>query len=1027
MKAKYIQSSGRAIAVLLLSGGLLCSGPAGLRAAELQVQTVQTERMAVSGTIIDDSGLPVIGAGIFEKGTTNGTVTDIDGRFSITVSENAVLTVSCVGYVTQEVQTAPGQTNLDIVLEQDSEMLEEVVLIGYGETTRKNFTGSVATVDMENSPISMISSSNIYNILNGTAAGVYITSSGEAGGTPSIQIRGQRSIGSTTAEPLLVVDGVIFSGSINDLDVSSIESVQVLKDASTLASYGTRAANGVIMVTTRKGERGKPVINFSPSVSISGIGYKPKMRDGQGYKELMNLRSGLAPDADPTWMSDLERANYDAGTTTDWMDYVTRTGVLQNYSLNFSGATDLSNYFLSYNYWDQKGIYQGDNYKRHTITAKVSTKINKHIEIGANMTLAFNSSDGTRPSYGTAVTMTPFGEPELKNGGMRKYPDGKELTTVNPLWNTFNGVDNWSEGSNTNLGGFLNIKIPWVEGLSYRLTGSYSRRTNERNYFVHENNFPELSLGDDGYTNEVFKSHLIDANGYVSTSKYNTWILDNILNYSRTFGKHYVNATLVYTRDETTWTSRRVSGSDFRGVGNTLLGVYGLPNAEVQKVDSYRDVRTANIGYLARLNYSFADKYHLNLAVRRDGASVFGANRKWGTFPSVGLAWSMDRENFMKPARFIDELKIKASWGKNGNQSISAYSTLSPVSMGRNGGYIYWFDNEVAYGQAITAIGNPDLGWEETTSINGGFESSMFKGRLMMDLNVYQSTTTNQIFDRTIAPMGSGMTSQKATMGRIDNWGIEFNASGTILRSGDWNWSGNLVFSLNRNKLVDLYGNGEDDIANSLFLGESLGAIYGYVWDGVVQKGEENYMNNMTAAPGDAKYKDLTGEGDLTEADRRILGFSKENFRLSMSHTVSWKNLSLYVLFNGVFGGGKYGKAVNNSAYLTEDTYFYHNTLDHPYWTEDNPSSTYPSYSYNNSRFTALQDYTFIRLQDLNLSYTFSKKLIGKIGLEGLRVYVSASNLFCWAPFWEFSDPEVRSYSAAQLPRSVTFGLNIKF
>ena len=1014
----------KAVFALLLCAGLMTSGAAGLYAAQTSVQAPQIQKKTVSGIVKDAAGLPVIGASILEKGTTNGTVSDVDGSYSLTVADNAVLEVSCISFVSREIPAT--STKIDIVLEEDRELLDEVVVIGYGETTRKNFTGSVAKVELKDSPIALIPSSNVYNLLNGTAPGVYVNPTGVAGGTPSIMVRGQRSI-SGNSNPLIVLDGVIFNGGINEIDVSTIESVSILKDASTLASYGTRAANGVVMVTTKKGELGKPVINFSPNLTLSTIGYKPQMRSPEGYKELMNRRSGLAPDADPIWMSDLERNNYNTKDYTDWMDYVTRTGVTQNYSLSFSGATNNSNYYLSFNHWDEKGIYQGDNFKRNTLNIKVSTKVNKSIEIGANANITYNGSEGVRPSYGSAVTMSPFGEPELKNGNMRKYPDGKEVTTVNPLWNTYNGVDSNSKGSSQVLGGYLNIKFPFLEGLSYKITGTYSRRSNESTYFTHENNYPEITLGDEGYTTDVYKQHLIDTNGSLNMSTTDNWVLDNILTYTKNFGRNYVNATLVYTRDETVTDSRGVTGSDFTGVGNTLLGIYGLPNAEVQKISSMSNVRTANIGYLARLNYSYADKYHVNLAVRRDGASVFGDNMKWGVFPSIGFAWSLGREDFMKSASFLDDLKLKVSWGKNGNQSISAYSTLSPVSMGRNGRNIYYFGNEVSYGQRITSIGNPDLGWEETTSYNGGFETSMFKGRLTADVNLYKSVTTNQIFNRTIAPMSSGMTSQKATMGQIDNWGLEAMINGVIIRRGDWSWNTGVTFSLNRNKLVDLYGNGEDDIANSLFLGKSLGAIYGYKWIGVVQKGEEKYMSNITANPGDAKYADLNGDGKLTEDDREILGYSKEAFRMSMNHTVRWKSLTLYMLFNGTFGGGQYGYASNNSAYLTEDSYFYHNTLEHPYWTEENPSDVYPKYSFSDNRFRALQRYTFIRLQDVNLSYAFSQNVVNKIGVGGLSVFMSASNLFCWAPDWEFSDPAVRSYSSPQLQRSVTFGLNLKF
>lgn len=909
-------------------------------------------------------------------------------------------------------------------------ILDEIVIIGYGTTTRQNFTGSVATVKVEDSPVSLTSTTNVMNLLRGTVAGVSLNQSGEAGAIPRMMIRGQRSISitdRTSTDPLIVVDGLIFNGTINDLDVNSIEDVTVLKDASTLATYGTRAANGVVMITSKKGKRGKPVITFNPSLAVSTPNYRPNMRDANGYFELMNRRSGLTSDANPTWMGELERANYDQGKTTDWVDYVTRTGVVQNYSLGFSGATDNNNYYLSVGHWDQKGTYYGDNYKRTTFVARVNTVINQYVDIGANVNLAYNNSDGIRPSYGAAVTLTPYGEPLLKNGNMRKFPDGREQTVTNPLWNTFNGVDNETVGSTVVSGGFLNIKIPKVEGLSYKITGSYTIRSSESRRFTHETNFPEMNLGEDGYTTEVYDSHLRDANGYIRNTDIKSWVLDNIVTYNRTIRNHYINATFVYTRDALQTEEKDVSGSDFRGVGNTTLGVLGLPNAEVQKVNTFSNTLKANIGYLGRINYSYENKYHLNLAVRRDGSSVFGRNKKWGTFSSVGGAWTVSSERFMKDIRQIDNLKLKLSWGKNGNQSLSPYRTLSPVNMGRGGNQVYYFGGDVAYAQLITALGNPELGWEETASLNYGFEADLWRHRLHMDVNIYTSATRNQIFSRRIPPMGSGLTSQDATMGQVNNRGVEINLSGLVVNKRDFAWNAGLIFTLNRNKLVDLYGDGQDDITNSLFIDKSLGAIYGYVWDGIVQAGDEHYVSNLVATPGDAKYADLNNDGQLTADDRKILGYSKENFRMSMTHTFTYRNFDLYLLVNSIFGGRGYGMASNNSAYLTDDTYFYHNTLDHPYWTPENPSSEYPRWSFMDSRFVALQAYTFVRLQDVNLSYTFDSDMLGKYGVNGLKLYLSCSNLFFYAPYWEGSDPEIRSFNAAQLQRTLTFGLNFKF
>ncbi|GHV50864.1 SusC/RagA family TonB-linked outer membrane protein [Bacteroidia bacterium] len=992
----------------------------------------------ITGTVTDPSGEPIIGANVVEKGTTNGVITDTDGKFSLNVSSNAVLQISYIGSVTQEIAVG-NRTRIDVTLKEETFGLDEVVVIGYGTTTRQNFTGAVANVKIEDSPAALTSTSNVLNLLNGTVAGINLNKSGsagagQAGSNPSMLIRGQKSISiqdESSTNPLFVVDGIIFNGTLNDIDVNSIEEVTVLKDASTLATYGTRAANGVLMITTKKGKQGKPVINFNPSIAISSPNFRPKMRDAQGFNELMNRRAGLPADADPTWMTDLERANYNAGKTTDWLDYITRTGVTQNYSLSFSGATDNSNYYLSAGHWDQKGMYYGDNYQRNTFAARVNTIINKYIDLGANVNLAFNSSDGTRPSYGQAVFLTPFGEPELKNGNMRKFVDGKETTTTNPLWNTFNGVDHEVNGSTVVLGGFLNIKIPKVEGLSYKITGSYTKVASDTRHFVHESNFPEISLGDNGYTTEIFDSHLRDANGYQRTNGVSSWVLDNIVTYYRTIENHYINATLVYTRDAQTTDNTYITASDYRGVGNTLLGFYGLNNADVQKISTYNNqltnMRKSNIGYLGRLNYSYNNKYHLNFAVRRDGSSVFGKSNKWGTFPSIGGAWTVSSESFMKDMKQIDNLKLKLSWGKNGNQSLVPYSTLSPVNMGRGGNQVYYLGGNVAYAQQITALGNATLGWEETASLNYGFETDLFSRRLHADVSIYSSATTNQIFSRRIPPMGSGLTQQRATMGQVNNKGVEATFSGILMKKKDFTWNAGLIFTLNRNKLVDLYGDGQDDITNNLFIGKSLGAIYGYVWDGIVQKGNENYVSNLVATPGDAKYADLNGDGQLTADDRKILGYSKENFRMSMTHTFSYKNFNLYLLINSTFGGHGYGMEQNNSAYLTDDTYYNHNTLDHPYWTPENLSDKYPRWSFMDNRFRALQAYTFVRLQDLNLSYTFSNNLLNKVGVTGLKLYLSGTNLFFYAPEWVGSDPEVRGYNYAQLQRTFTFGLNFKF
>ncbi len=986
---------------------------------------VSTQQKQVSGKVTDSQGLPLPGVTVLIKGTTNGTITDTEGNYSFSnIPENATLQFSFVGMRAQEV-VVNNQAQIDVVLEEESIGLEEVIAIGYGTTSRQNFTGSVTTLKIEDSPAALSSTTNALSLLRGTTSGVNLTQTGEAGEVPDILIRGQKSI-SGGSNPLFIVDGVIFSGELNDIDINNIESITVLKDATSLAAYGSKAANGVVMITTKKGKTGKPSIMFDSSVAVSSPNYRPKMRDPQGYLELMNRRSGYAPDADPAWMSALERANYNAGETMSWLDYIERTGVLQNYSLSFSGATDYTNFYLSGGLQDQKGNYYGDNYSRNTFTAKVSTNIADFIEIGANASTIMNNYDGVSPNYGAAIHLTPYGEPLLLNGEMRKHADGKDVTAVNPLWNTYNGVDHEMKRRTNILGGFIDIDIPKVDGLSFRINGSYTLRSSDTKHFTHENNYPEMSLGDDGYTTEIFDMHLIDANGYIIENSNTSWVLDNILNYTREIGEHYINASLVYTRNSTNIENKRISGSDFTGIGNTILGVYGLPNAEVQKINNYDYSLHNDIGYLARMNYSLKNTYHLNISTRYDGSSVFGADKKWGFFPAVGGAWTISNESFMKNIHTINNLKLKLSWGLNGNQSLAPYGTLSTVAMGRGGENIYYF-GDVVYGQSLSTLGNSELGWESTTSVNYGFESDLLNRRLHVEFDGYKSITEDQIFERVIPVMGTGLTSQYATMGRVDNWGAEVNISGLAVNRGDFQWNTGFIFYINRNKLVELYGDGQDDITNSLFLGKSLGAIYGYQWDGVVQEGEENYLSNISATPGDAKYADLSGDGQLTAADRTILGYSKENFHMSLTNTFSYKNFDVYVLINGIFGGNGYGMAQNNYYYLTADGYFYNNTLDHPYWTPENNSTEFPRWDYMDEKFTALQSYGFIRLQDVNLAYNFNSNMLSKYGLRGLKLYVTCSNLLFYSPHWEGSDPEVRSFNVAQLPRTFNFGLNLKF
>jgi outer membrane receptor protein involved in Fe transport len=488
------------------------------------------------------------------------------------------------------------------------------------------------------------------------------------------------------------------------------------------------------------------------------------------------------------------------------------------------------------------------------------------------------------------------------------------------------------------------------------------------------------------------------------------------------------------------------TGSDFAANGNTTLGMWGLHKATVQKVNLYgidgqgeTANERANIGYYGRLNYSFGDKYFFTGSYRRDGASVFGANNKWANFFAAGVAYKISNEPFFN-IDAINSLKLKLSWGQNGNQGISPYGTLSTVANAASGGSRYEFTNTgstINYGLFQSALGNADLGWETTESWNAGFESEILNSRILFDLDVYFSKTTDQIFTRNIPAM-TGFNTIKTSMGQVNNTGIEFKINTVNIKSSDWYWNTTFTFWKNNNKLVHLYGddlNGDgkedDDIANSLFIGKSLGAIFGYDQDGIVQTEDTEYIGLTGAAPGAPKYRDHDNVPGITAADRIILGYTKENFRSSLSNIAGYKNIELYVMVSGVFGGNDHYLKSNTAAYLTSGTGLFNaNMTSKPYWTAENKSNVYPSAIFaGDGRYQALQSRGFVRIQDISLSYTFNKKLIDIIKINSLKAFFSIQNLATFTQ-WFGGDPETGTpvrENTYPVPSTFSVGVNATF
>lgn len=1021
-------------------GGVsLAKKETAFRIEKTSLEKAFQENVSVTGTITDAGTQQAIpGVNIIEKGTTNGTTTDADGRYALSgLDDDAVLIFSFIGYNTEEV-AVNGRSVIDIALQEDAETLEEVVVIGYGTAKRQDFTGSVSSVRLEDSPLSQIANLNVLQSLRGNVPGLDIGPTNSAGGQPSMMIRGQNSINGSN-NPLIVLDGVIFLGSLSDINPNDIATIDVLKDAVSAAAYGSRSANGVIAITTKKGKIGKPVITFNTYAGIQTWQNKPVMMKGEEWISVVNARNKYT-EGSTDWLKAGELENLEAGRETVWLDEVSRTGVIQDYQVGISGGAEKVNYYLSASYADNEGIIVGDDFTRKSILGKLNTAITDWLEVGVDASYAIRDYSGFAANVGSAQTMSPYGVMFRDDrGNLEKYPYTQ--SSVNPLWGVQDGTRENSDVRHAyRINAYATISVPWVKGLSYRINMLTNVNKNQSWNFTNENYFIAEGAGLDRYQPSTVVGFLTNAGGNINNNVTSSYVYDNILNYRNTFSKHSIEATAVATRDYRRYESVNSVGTDFALNGNTALGIWGQPKATVQRINMDVDERS-NIGYLGRLSYSFDDRYFFTSSYRRDGASVFGANKKWGNFAALGLAWKITNEEFLGSLGPLNNLKLKLSWGQNGNQGIDPYETLSTVLNGSASGNRYEFSNApgvIYYGLRQDALGNSNLGWESTDTWNVGFESSWLNGRLAADLDVYFSKTTDQIFERNI-PVMTGFKTILTSMGQVNNNGLELTLRSVNVRTSKLVWNSSVTYWLNRNKLVRLYGEDvdgdgveDDDIGSSLFVGKSLGAIYGYEQIGIVQEEDTEYIALTGAAPGAPKYRDLDGVEGITADDRKILGYDRANFRLNLSNTVSYGNFELYAMISGIFGGNNYYLKSNTAAYMTSGTgRFNDNLMSKPYWTPENRSNIYPSayFAGDGGRYLALQSRGFVRIQDISLAYTFNQPWVEASKIGALKVFCSIQNAATFTD-WVGGDPEegntVRE-NIFPVPTTYSLGANLSF
>ncbi len=739
----------------------------------------------VTGKVVDAKGEPVIGAGVQIKDSAIGVATDLDGQFSIHVADNATLVISSIGYKTVEVAVR-GQKTLNIVLEEDTLFLDDVVVVGYGTARKRDVSGAIASVNYGNdSNVASLPNPNALSALSSKVAGLSYAPTTSAAGdnTQTMTIRGKNSIptgGSMSAsaqsvnQPLLVIDGVLSYGSINSINTADIESIDVLKDASAAAIYGSRAANGVIIITTKRGTGGSPVVNFNGQVSISDWSRMPKMvSDKETFlKNRFYSKQGakVVDYKDKSW-SDFasldDAANFTGmlgareleawndGKWVNWLDEISRKGVGQKYDLSVSGGTERVNYYFSTDYTRQQGIRKGDDYEKLGAMLKMDFKVTDWLSLGAKANILASNSWGQSASIRYAMWYTPLSYVYARQEGFENwYNSHPDNNTASPFIgagknDSYAYTDRQSKSINLNGVAYAQVDFPFIPGLSYKITLQAQRNAGYSDVY----NKPEMSVSTEDITQMQNPMQYIGSvTGSISSSNYVAWNIDQILTWNRDFGRHHVDATVGYTREATNSNSL---GTDFTGYPiPTTLGVYNIETAN-SVTDTYRNrVETQAVGYLARLNYNFANKYYITGNFRRDGFSAFAPGHKWGNFFGASAAWVLSNEQFIKNLNFFDFLKLRLSWGQNGSRNISAgatQSTIEKLTSNSGAATMTWLGDVSTLGMTLSNLPNRSLTWATVEKMNLGIDFSFLQNRINGSIDLYTGRTTNMLVARSIS------------------------------------------------------------------------------------------------------------------------------------------------------------------------------------------------------------------------------------------------------------------------------------
>jgi TonB-dependent starch-binding outer membrane protein SusC len=981
------------------------------------------QQQVVTGKITDAvSGEPLPGVNVMIKGTTIGAISDAQGMYSLSVTDrNITLLFSFIGYVTQETPLN-GRSALDITLSGDILGLEEVIVIGYGTAKKSDLTGSVVSANIES--FRETANVNIVQSLQGNVAGLNVGAITKQGQEPTISIRGLNTLGGATY-PLVVLDEVIYRGRIVDINPADIKSVDILKDASATAIYGSQAANGVMIITTKTGigsNTGKPTFTYSGSVGIQTPTnmWTPMKREQffQKNKDVWWRQAYLAPDYTTPNPAYLDRSalvtihqveGYDDGTETDWLDATTQTGVLINNNLSMQTKTNNTSYFISLGSTNSKGYLINDDFLRYSVRLNVDNKILSWFRVGIQSFFSVSDYKGQDGSLSSVVTMSPLAKAYNPDGSLYLYPDG----FLTPLY--YQNVEQKNK-YNTLYGNFYSvIDVPFLKGLTYRFDYSPNYR-NRRFYSYNPYNLSEKGDAEKTYDNNFDYS------------------LDNRVNYKVNFGKHFIEATLAAGREKRTYDYTRAYSGDFAMKG---LGYNRLQDGTIVKQQTTTQAwQETSMYQMARLMYNFNDRYLLTGTVRRDGFSGFGENNKFGLFPSLALAWRFTEEGFLKDnLAWLNYGKLRISYGENGNRTVERYQTLSKMTSS----YGYTFGPTSAMVQTPITMANPDLKWETTTSLNFGLDYGIFDSRINGSFDYYLSTTNDMLYQVEIPAIG-GITSTYVNLGEIKNKGLEITLNTINMKGADFGWESTIAFSQNRNEIVTLLGRDDNNdgvedniISSNLFIGQPVHTVYSYNVLGLYQLGDTDIPTN--SGPGLYKYEDLNDDGAISsQFDRKIIGYGDPSYRVSFSNRFTYKNFSLLIFLNSIQGGkdqyyssieGPTGGAIDDNVRKTN----YGVEHSKYWWTPQNTDSPFKElFAYDPIQSYRYFQRSFVRLQDVSLSYRFDLSKLSRLKVQELSMFISGKNLYTWTK-WFGQDPEVGSgfITDAPLLMNITYGINLVF